>query len=94
VRSIPVKPDSPAEVPMGFYESAQTLMSTQEYIDILDLIKNASKNGDDFEVLITGHSLGGATATTVKAELEDSLPEIDKTKIKAITFGTSHCYSY
>jgi hypothetical protein len=87
-RSIPLKEGSKAEVPLGFYESAEALKSTQAFKDLLKDIKEASNRGEDFEVLVTGHSLGGATATAVKASIEEELPDQDKRRVQAITFGS------
>jgi hypothetical protein len=87
-RSIPVKEGSSAEVPLGFSESADKLMSSPAFKKILENIKKSAKNNEDFEILVTGHSLGGATATAVKAKIEDSLPNIYKSRVQAITFGS------
>jgi Lipase (class 3) len=90
-RSIPVKKGSSAEVPLGFSESADKLMESPAFKSILaDIQKSASSTNpkEDFEVLITGHSLGGATATAVKAKIQDELPDEYKSRVQAITFGS------
>jgi hypothetical protein len=90
-RSIPVKEGSSAEVPLGFSESADLLMKSPAFKSILESIQKSASNTnpkENFEVLVTGHSLGGATATAVKARIQDSLPDEYKTRVQAITFGS------
>jgi Lipase (class 3) len=86
--SVNINDGSDANVPRGFGDSAYVLTENQAYKDLLVKIKKASDDGEDFEVLVTGHSLGGAIATTIKAIIENKLDEKDKNRVKAITFGS------
>jgi hypothetical protein len=79
---------SEAKVPRGFWDSAYVLVNTPEYKNLLKKIKESASKGEDFEVLVTGHSLGGAIATTVKGYIENSLIGESKNRVKAITFGS------
>jgi hypothetical protein len=83
-----VNDGSNAKVPRGFWDSAYVLTKTKAYEDLLTKIKESASRGEDFEVLVTGHSLGGAIATTIKANIENNLDEKDKNRVKAITFGS------
>jgi hypothetical protein len=85
----PEKFDDGSEVHGGFNRYATSITGSPEFERLVDNI-SLNKN-DSYEVLITGHSLGGAAATIVKAKLETMLKkgghESSISKISAITFG-------
>jgi hypothetical protein len=80
------------EVHGGFYRYAQSIIKSPEFKQLVEDI--VESKDEAYEVLITGHSLGGAAATIVKAELENILRqkgfESSISKVSAITFGAPH----
>jgi hypothetical protein len=70
----------------GFNGYTKAIKETDAYKNLVEKIRASEKNGEVYEVLATGHSLGGASATLIKAALEDALPD-SASKISAITFG-------
>jgi Lipase (class 3) len=77
----------------GFLNYAYALTESPEFIKMVDEIVESAKdpNNGRYEVLISGHSLGGAAAVILKAEIENRLAAEGipnaKEKVSAITFG-------
>jgi Lipase (class 3) len=77
----------------GFYNYAIEIAKTPEFINMVNRIVETAKdpNYPRYEVLLSGHSLGGAVAVILKAEIEnrliaESIPNAQE-KVSAITFG-------
>jgi hypothetical protein len=70
----------------GFLGYAKAIEKTDSYKKLIDKIRTSQAKEETYEVLVTGHSLGGAAATLVKANLEENLPA-SASQISAITFG-------
>ena len=73
------------EIHSGFHNYASAIIHTSEYDELIQKIRDIDGK-EDYEVMITGHSLGGAAATIIKANLESQFPS-SKEKFSAITFG-------
>ena len=71
---------------LGFGAYANTIANSKEFDRLEQEILKSIENNEDFEILVTGHSLGGAAATILKARLDDRFPN-HKDRIKSITFG-------
>jgi hypothetical protein len=71
---------------LGFGAYANTIAQSKEFQRLEEEIAKSIRDKEDFEILVTGHSLGGAAATVLKARLDDKFPEA-RDRIKAITFG-------
>lgn len=77
----------------GFKRYTESITQSDEFKEVVkDILAQKQDDPDDtYEVLVTGHSLGGASATLVKAKLENLLRSDGKessiSKISAITFG-------
>ena len=78
--------DENSKVAAGFSDYASELIGTNSFKQMLNDIRMSEANNETYEVLITGHSLGGAAAVILKAYLDELLPS-SKPQIKAITFG-------
>lgn len=75
----------------GFLNYAFKLAESSEFDNIVTEIIKSAKNNERYEVLVSGHSLGGAAAVILKAEIENRLvaegmPSA-REKVSAITFG-------
>jgi hypothetical protein len=77
----------------GFYNYAIEIAKTPEFINMVNRIVETAKdpNYPRYEVLLSGHSLGGAAAVILKAMIEDRMVQSGvpdaRTKISAVTFG-------
>jgi len=82
---VPLNSNSDVEVHAGFRNYAYTVFADQATKDMLKDIQAAKGKEKDVDVLITGHSLGGAAAQLFAAYLADAgvLPR----DMNVITFG-------
>ncbi|MCW5312953.1 hypothetical protein GTQ43_03535 [Nostoc sp. KVJ3] len=74
------------KVAVGFYDYADEIANTDQFKQLVKEIQASELNKENYEVLVTGHSLGGAASVILKAILENKLPN-SKERIQAITFG-------
>jgi Lipase (class 3) len=72
-----------SNVHSGFLDYAQTIYADGKISQLVNEIK--LRRDDNYEILITGHSLGGAAAMTFSALLQED--KVSKDKIKNIVFG-------
>jgi hypothetical protein len=79
------------KVGLGFLNHAKAIAKHPKFEAFLEEIIRAEVAGEPYEVMITGHSLGGAAATIIKAKLEDRMRAENRPNavknIFAITFG-------
>jgi hypothetical protein len=75
----------------GFYNYATTIAESDEFKTMVANIIRAENKNERYEVLISGHSLGGAAAVILKAMIEDSMVKQGvsnaTSKVSAVTFG-------
>jgi len=69
------------------------ILCSAQYLDreLRDFVKNTSKSHEDWEIVVTGHSLGGAVAT-VLAIIWHNDASIGS-KVRAISFAAAACLS-
>jgi pimeloyl-ACP methyl ester carboxylesterase len=82
---VPLNPNSDVKAHAGFRTYAHTVFNDQATTDMVKDIQDAKNGGKDVDVLITGHSLGGAAAQLYAAYLADAgvLPQ----DMNIVTFG-------
>jgi Lipase (class 3) len=75
------------KVGAGFWDYANTIAETDEFKALFGQILESERLNERYEVLISGHSLGGAAAVILKAMIENSVSSSAKERISAVTFG-------
>ncbi len=80
-----VKFDKDTKVHQGFLDYSNAIISLDKTQEFFKEILNKQSNGKQYEIITTGHSLGGAAAQIFSASLQSK--GIPKNKIKTIVFG-------
>jgi Lipase (class 3) len=74
-----------SEVHLGFYDYTNAVYKSPKFEAMLDEIKKTP--GGQYEILLTGHSLGGAAAQVMSYFLKEN-NDLSANKIKTVVFGS------